>query len=225
MAFLVYAIRTPTVHETHMDQLYKLMENFSKVLEPGATPPIDFYPFLKWFPERLLGNWISRAKEVHDEMHGLYAGMVNKVKDRRQQRGRKDSLVDRVLDQQEKLNLTEHEVWFLAGVAMEGGSDTSSASILCFMKAMTCFPDVQKRAQTEIDRVIGNDRTPMWSDYDSLPYVSQVVKETMRWRPVGGIGVPHATNKGMSIEHHFPSADQTPSMPLTRLSPRNRRLD
>ena len=61
---------------------------------------------------------------------------------------------------------------------------------------MTCFPDLQKKAQAEIDEVVGEDRTPQWSDYGKLPYVSQVVKESMRWRPVGGLGVPHALTSG-----------------------------
>jgi cytochrome P450 len=54
---------------------------------------------------------------------------------------------------------------------------------------MTLFPDVQSKAQDEINRVIGNDRLPNLADHNSLPYVSALVSEVMRWRPVGPIGL------------------------------------
>ena len=159
-------------------------------------PPVDFYPFLKWIPQRFLGKWISRAVEVHDEMHGLYEDTLDSVKQRRQERGTKKSLMGRVLDTQEKHGLTDHQVLLLGGVAMDGGSDTSSAAILSFMKAMTCYPDVQKQAHDEIDALMDASRSPLWSDYENLPYVSAIVKEAMRWRPIGGLVPPHATSQG-----------------------------
>lgn len=179
-----------------MTRLYELMEHWSKVMEIGATPPVDFFPWLKWIPERLLGSWVSRARQVSDEMHSLYRDTIESVAERRQTTGGRNSFMDRIFDRQDKLNLNKHQLYFLGGVAMEGGSDTSSAGILAFVKAMTCFPEVQKKAQAEIDAVIGEERTPQWSDYAKLPYVSQIVKESMRWRPVGGLGVPHALSEG-----------------------------
>lgn len=49
---------------------------------------------------------------------------------------------------------------------------------------MVLYPDVQKQAQGEIDRVIGQDRLPTLADWDSLPYVGAIVKEVLRWHPV-----------------------------------------
>lgn len=50
---------------------------------------------------------------------------------------------------------------------------------------MTLFPDIQRRAQAEIDRVVGprSDRLPEFSDQESLPYITALVKETLRWAP------------------------------------------
>jgi cytochrome P450 len=196
----VFGIRTPTTDTNHMIRLYELMEHWSKVMEIGATPPVDFYPFLKWVPERFLGYWVTRATQVKNEMDSLYHDVVEAVIKRRDSVGPRNSLLDRILDKQDKLNLTQHELYFLGGIAMEGGSDTTASGVLAFMKAMTCFPDVQKKAQAEIDAVIGEDRSPLWSDYARLPYVSQVVKESMRWRPLSGLGVPHALSEGKLTE-------------------------
>ena len=53
---------------------------------------------------------------------------------------------------------------------------------------MTLYPDVQRKAQAEIDQIIGNSRLPNVSDEGELPYVQAVLKETLRWHPVGPLG-------------------------------------
>lgn len=74
----------------------------------------------------------------------------------------------------------------------EGGSDTSASIITAFVQAMIAYPEVQKKAQKQIDEVVGEDRSPTWQDYAALPYVAQCVKEAMRWRPVTPLAFPHA---------------------------------
>ena len=54
---------------------------------------------------------------------------------------------------------------------------------------MVLHPDVVKKAQEEIDRVVGRDRLPDFSDKERLVYVSAIVKETMRWQNVTPIGL------------------------------------
>jgi cytochrome P450 len=49
---------------------------------------------------------------------------------------------------------------------------------------MTNFPDVQKKAQAEIDAVVGPDRLPSFADRNSLPYTEALVKEVLRWNAV-----------------------------------------
>jgi len=45
---------------------------------------------------------------------------------------------------------------------------------------MVKHPEVFKKAQEEIDRVIGNDRLADYDDKDSLPYFSAVLREVLR---------------------------------------------
>ena len=68
---------------------------------------------------------------------------------------------------------------------------------------MAAYPDVQKKAQAEIDSVMGEDRSPTWQDYQQLPYVAQCVKETMRWRPVTPLTFPHALAEDDWIDGMF----------------------
>ncbi len=55
---------------------------------------------------------------------------------------------------------------------------------------MTLYPDIQRKAQEELDRVVGSDRLPTFSDRKNLPYVDALVREAIRlnYRPVGEIG-------------------------------------
>jgi len=49
-------------------------------------------------------------------------------------------------------------------------------------------PEVQRKAQAEIDGVIEGDRFPVLADQPDLPYVDALVKEVLRWNPVGPLG-------------------------------------
>ena len=53
---------------------------------------------------------------------------------------------------------------------------------------MALYPEVQARAQEEIDRVIGKDRLPKVTDRVSLKYVDCVMREVMRLTPVAPLG-------------------------------------
>ena len=48
------------------------------------------------------------------------------------------------------------------------------------MIAMVLHPECQRKAQEEIDSVVGSDRLPQFNDRDSLLYVEAVVQETLR---------------------------------------------
>ena len=53
---------------------------------------------------------------------------------------------------------------------------------------MVLNPDVQRKAQRELDQVVGPHRLPDFADQPSLPYVDAIVKETLRWNPVVPLG-------------------------------------
>lgn len=42
------------------------------------------------------------------------------------------------------------------------------------MLAMTLYPDVMRKAQAQIDAVVGRDRMPTFADRDQLPYITLV---------------------------------------------------
>lgn len=63
---------------------------------------------------------------------------------------------------------------------------------------MLLFPDVQKKAQAEIDSVVGNGRLPCLADRDALPYVTALTQEVLRWHSAAPLG--KAQDKGMKYD-------------------------
>jgi cytochrome P450 len=54
---------------------------------------------------------------------------------------------------------------------------------------MALYPDVQRKAQEEIDCIVGNSRLPDHADQDELPYLQGVLKEVLRWHPVNPLSM------------------------------------
>jgi cytochrome P450 len=53
-----------------------------------------------------------------------------------------------------------------------------------FVAAMVLNPEVQAKAQKEIDDVLGPLKLPKIEDEKRLPYVRNLILETLRWHPV-----------------------------------------
>jgi len=73
------------------------------------------------------------------------------------------------------------------------GAETTATTLSWWALAMIAFPEVQRRAQAELDTIVGRDRLPTFADAPRLPYVCAVIKEVLRWRPALPLGLPHAT--------------------------------
>ncbi|ELU38086.1 cytochrome P450 [Rhizoctonia solani AG-1 IA] len=95
------------------------------------------------------------------------------------------------------------------------------ATVIVFVLAMVLHPEVQAKAQAEIDSVLGGTRLPEMTDRESLPYVCCIVKEVLRWWPAfplgeldphsidrrhtksGAVGVPHASTQDDVYRGYF----------------------
>lgn len=55
---------------------------------------------------------------------------------------------------------------------------------------MAVHPEIQKKAQREIDQLLGGERLPTLADQDHLPYVSALIKEIFRWHTPLPISIP-----------------------------------
>ncbi|KAG1785782.1 cytochrome P450 [Suillus plorans] len=81
-----------------------------------------------------------------------------------------------------------------SATAYAAASGSTMSALCVFLLAMILYPEVQTRAQAEIDSIIGEtlERLPDWDDRASMPYINAIILETLRWFPVAPLGVAHA---------------------------------
>ena len=77
---------------------------------------------------------------------------------------------------------------------IEGGSDTTRATLNVFITAMAGDPSFLIRARKDLDAVLGDaGRLPTSEDQERLPIISACVKEVLRWMPLASTGSSHTS--------------------------------
>ncbi|KAG2070199.1 cytochrome P450 [Suillus decipiens] len=173
----------------------RALDQFSRSTAPGAFM-VDVVPFLANVPEWFPGAGFKRsAREWRQTLEEMVTTPYKFVQDQMAAGIAPTSFTSNLL-QGPTLSAEEDHVVKWSGVSLyAGGADTTVAAIYSFFLAMTLFPDVQKKAQAEIDAVVGPDRLPSFADRNSLPYVEALVKEVFRWHAVGPTAIPHRVSE------------------------------
>lgn len=164
---------------------------FSLASQPGAWL-VDLVPFLRHIPAWVPGAGFQRqATEWRTTLTQMADGPHNRVKEEMAAGKAKPSFTLQHLED-ENLSAEEEDIVKWAAASLySGGADTTVSGISIFFLAMTLFPEVQAKAQKEIDELVGSNRLPNFSDRKSLPYVEALVSEVFRWQPVVPMGLPH----------------------------------
>ena len=76
----------------------------------------------------------------------------------------------------------------------DSGNETVSSMYSLFL-ALVLFPQVQRRAQAELDAVIGRDRLPTFNDRPRLTYIEALCKELLRWQMVTPMGTSFSQSR------------------------------
>lgn len=74
---------------------------------------------------------------------------------------------------------------------------------------MVKHQEVQKKAQEELDSVTRRGQIPTFDDQDSLPYISAIFKECLRWQPIVPLAIPHQLIKDDVYRDYFIPAGTT----------------
>ncbi|PIL23523.1 cytochrome P450 [Ganoderma sinense ZZ0214-1] len=177
-------------------------EIFGEITTPGRFL-VELFPSLAGVPAWFPGAQFQRdAKAWTQELLAVKSVAFDKVVDQMARgcapRCMAHDLMERVGKGGEQDVSKEDEEHFrdVTGIAYVAGVDTTYTLMTAFFLAMIKFPDHQRRAQAELDAVVGPDRLPDFSDRDSLSYVNAMLKECVRWHTVLPLAIPHATTHG-----------------------------
>ncbi|KAG1750818.1 cytochrome P450 [Suillus lakei] len=201
---VTYGYDPASAKDPFVVKVNRFIHIFSKALSPEHAALIGMIPFLQYLPSWFPGG---RYKRWAGECRGLARDILNdpidyvKVEMVMLFRWRDDATVpcqrslDRYATKDDTVTVEDEEVIkAVVGTSFLGGSETTDSTLSVFLLAMILHPEVQIKAQEEIDRVVGDSRLPDFSDREQLPYIEAVYLETLRWRTTVPLNLPHTTN-------------------------------
>ncbi|PYI35222.1 cytochrome P450, partial [Aspergillus indologenus CBS 114.80] len=93
----------------------------------------------------------------------------------------------------------------IVGVNYKAGSDTTAFVLEVFVLVAVLQRPAVRRAQAELDELVGSQRMPTLNDMPRLPYLQAFVEEVLRWRPVVPGGLHHCTSQDDEyMGYHIP---------------------
>ncbi|KAI0701738.1 cytochrome P450 [Earliella scabrosa] len=178
------------------DESLELLSNH--IAAAGKVWIVDLFPPLKYVP-----SWFPGAQFKRDAAlwKGKMEAFVNEPYDYTKQQMKQGTAVpcyvsmlldDAALESKDQSvdNQRDFDIRWTANSLYAASFDTTISAIAHFTLAMIQHPEILKKAQKEIDAVVGNSRLPTFSDRPNLPYVNAVVNEALRISSPVPLGLP-----------------------------------
>ncbi|EIN10755.1 cytochrome P450 [Punctularia strigosozonata HHB-11173 SS5] len=201
---LAYGKTTPTyVDDLEIQRINVIVARLRKILFPGSLW-VDRIPLLRYIP-----GWLREQQEWHHNELDLYHSQVNTVKAQIAQGDAPQSFVKYLLEDQEKLGLSNDELAYLAGSLFNAGSESTAAVLGWVIVAAAKHPAAQVQVQAELDRIVGLQRAPTFDDENGLPQVTAFMREVYRWRPASTIAQAHRSRKDIIWKNYLIPAGST----------------
>ncbi|TFK32426.1 cytochrome P450 [Crucibulum laeve] len=189
---------TPPFDNDHMLVITEeAVQKGTRSLVPGAAI-VNTFPALRHLPKWLPGIGFKEALEIRKLTQEMRTAPMRFIKTQMASGHENNSLLAEMLrnnDSSEESEAVEQNAIDIVVSLYAAGSETTVSAIATFILAMMYYPQVQKKAQEELDQVIGPDRLPVIDDRSSLPYIEAIYRETARWIPVANLASPHATSR------------------------------
>ncbi|RXW19089.1 hypothetical protein EST38_g6769 [Candolleomyces aberdarensis] len=207
---IAYGFDDPEVNRGLLHDGETMLKAFVEVSLPGRYLVNDI-PILRhvpaWFPGAGFKARFAELAQVSQRMH---IDSFERVK-KNLENGRRSvhpsmaaDLVDKMPNEDNPARSKYNEVaQDVCAVAYAAGADTMISTLFALFLALAMHPEVQEKAQKELESVIGSGRLPTLNDQKSLPYISAIVKEISRWHTVAPIGLPHVTAEDDEYNGYF----------------------
>ncbi|KAL5478389.1 hypothetical protein ACEPAI_2573 [Sanghuangporus weigelae] len=176
---------------------------------------VNAFPWLQYLPSWLPGTGFKKiASNGYKRSMAMYQEPYQMTKKKIQEGTAMPSMTSKLLEAYQTNDPVidnESLIPTISATAYAGASDTTVSTMLTFLLAMVLHPDIQRRAQDEVDRMVGKNNLPSFKDRPNLPYVEAVCKECMRWQCVAPMatGVAHSPDEDDEYNGYFIPAGAT----------------
>ncbi|KDQ14771.1 hypothetical protein BOTBODRAFT_132169 [Botryobasidium botryosum FD-172 SS1] len=196
--------------ESEEDEYIVMAEEFSALIAKWGLPGsalVNVFPLLGYIPSWFPGaNFKRVANHLGQLARRLREQPFQHVKSKITSGVLEPSMTATLIN--ETGGDDEYVSWVSGGMYI-AGADTTASALATFMLMMTLHPRIQKKAQEEIDRVVGSNRLPTFKDRENLPYVECIIKEVLRWYPIAPLAVPHRLMEEDYYEGYWMPANST----------------
>ncbi|XP_057794404.1 cytochrome P450 81Q32-like [Salvia miltiorrhiza] len=156
--------------------------------------------YLPWLGD---GGVEKRMVELHRNRDDFMQELVEecKIKRRSYGDGETKTMIEMLLALQDKEPeyYTDELIRSLMLSLVIAGTDTSSGTMEWALSLLLNNPHVLKKAQAEIDAVVGHGRLVCEGDAGELPYLRCIISETLRMYPAAPLLVPHESSEECSV--------------------------
>lgn len=192
---------------SHVDFYTSVERFFVRFSLPGSRL-VDHLPILSRLP--FIAQWLCREAEEHGAIEErFFRNCIDQAKLANKSGTALSGSSWHTLERQERFGYTDLDVALLSSAPYTAGVTTTLGACDALLLAILLYPSVMRRAQDEIDAVVGPDRLPDFQDFDTLKYIRAMIKETLRWHPFLPLGIPHAATEDDVYEGMFIPAGST----------------
>ncbi|KDQ17553.1 hypothetical protein BOTBODRAFT_155572 [Botryobasidium botryosum FD-172 SS1] len=200
--WVMYGIRVRDAQDEYVVLSEEAIKQLNEVIPPGAAM-VELFPFLRHIPAWVPGaGFQRRAKLGRETARKMADAPLEYVKQQLALGSATPCFATKAL-QENTYEGAEEDIKHIGASMSAAAGDTTVSTLTSFFLAMALFPEVQKRAQSEIDRVVGTGRLPSFGDRQDLPYIQCLIKELLRWRVVLPIGIGHRLTEDDYYEGYY----------------------
>ncbi|CAE6401647.1 hypothetical protein ACGC1H_006526 [Rhizoctonia solani] len=194
--------------ESSQDPFFTNIQNMNSILSEASLPTaflVNALPWMEHIPDWIPGTgWKKTAYEWRALKDRAICDVYNWAKKRIVSGADDSSIASLTYNELRKSGWSETDAdefcMNTAAGLLAAGTETSTLAMMWFIVAMAMYPEVQERAQREIDAVVGTDRLPTVGDRAGLPYIERLMTEVVRWHPSAPLGVPHVCTEENEYE-------------------------
>ncbi|KAJ7491785.1 cytochrome P450 [Mycena galericulata] len=193
---ITYGISVETMDNSYIAEAEGIFELVRKSIQPGAYL-VDFVPWLKHIPAWVPFSSQASAAPPRAQVEGFITRPFEYAKAQMKAATHKPSLVATLLSNRDDVEGLDYEeiVKWTAGTMYGAGGESTAVTLKSFILTMALHPDVQTKAQKELDLLLNGSRLPTVEDRASLPYVNACIKEIMRWHVSLPLGMSRRADK------------------------------
>eukprot|EP01132_Coremiostelium_polycephalum_P006789 gene6789-8424_t len=187
-----------SVYEGDLDKLYNDVEELFKVMGAGRISDlISWLGPLVDIENLIFGTPLDKSIEYITKIYNEHLFTLDEKNPR--------DIMDHMIIETKERGVDPLTIILVSTDLFLAGTDTSSGTIEYFTLFMANYPEVQQKAYEELISQFGKDpkELALLKDKDSVPYFQSVIKEVMRIKFIGPMGLPRCCTNDITINGLF----------------------